>query len=59
MKKVTIVLVLLLLFAVWGCGTRKQEPNGAGIVRICSSMNRNISEALINGFANKTGIVVD
>ena len=29
------------------------------LVRVCSSMNRNLSEALVEGFANKTGIVVE
>lgn len=60
MKKFCIaffVLITGLIFA--GCGMQKQEQPPEGIVRICSSMNRNISEALINGFANKTGIVVE
>ena len=30
-----------------------------GVVRVCSSMNRNLSEALVEDFANKTGIVVE
>ena len=30
-----------------------------GVVRVCSSMNRNLSESLVEDFANKTGIVVE
>lgn len=47
-----------LLFLA-GCDTQKQDPPVEGVVRVCSSMNRNLSEALVEDFANKTGIVVE
>ena len=60
MKKyfVLFLLLLCLLFQA-GCGSQKQNPPVEGVVRVCSSMNRNLSEALVEGFANKTGIVVE
>jgi len=60
MKKINRLVVLLLAVLILaGCGMQKEDPAAGGIIRICSSMNRNLSEALINGFANKTGIVVE
>ena len=60
MKKyfVLFLLLLCLLFQA-GCSSQKQNPPVEGVVRVCSSMNRNLSEALVEGFANKTGIVVE
>lgn len=57
--------LVALLFSIWyllllaGCDTKKQDPPVEGVVRVCSSMNRNLSEALVEAFANKTGIVVE
>ena len=60
MKKLIILFFTILhLFFLTGCGTQKQDPPVEGVVRVCSSMNRNLSEALVEGFANKTGIVVE
>ena len=59
MKQIYIMLALLTVLAVAGCDTKKQDPPAEGVVRVCSSMNRNLSEALVEAFANKTGIVVE
>ena len=59
MKRIYVILVLLTVLAVTGCNTQKQDPPVEGVVRVCSSMNRNLSEALVEAFANKTGIVVE
>ena len=53
------IFSLLCLLILTGCGTQKQDPSVQGVVRVCSSMNRNLSEALVEDFANKTGIVVE
>ena len=53
------VCLLLLLLCVSGCGMQKQEQPAGGMIRVCSSMNRAVSEALINDFADKYGIVVE
>ena len=50
---------LLCLLFLAGCSTQKQDPPVEGVVRVCSSMNRNLSEVLVEDFANKTGIVVE
>ena len=59
MKRIYVILVLLTVLAVTGCNSQKQDPPAEGVVRVCSSMNRNLSEALVEAFANKTGIVVE
>ena len=60
MKKLCFLLfALICLLLLPGCGPQKQDPPVEGIVRVCSSMNRNLSEALVEDFANKTGIVVE
>jgi len=61
MMKIIIkcVCLVLALLCLAGCNGQKSNSVGAGIVRICSSMNRNLSDALVNDFANKTGIVVE
>ena len=59
MKRIYVILVLLTVLAVTGCNLQKQDPPAEGVVRVCSSMNRNLSEALVEAFANKTGIVVE
>ena len=59
MKRIYVILVLLTVLAVTGCNSQKQDPPVEGVVRVCSSMNRNLSEALVEAFANKTGIVVE
>ena len=60
MKKICIwVCMLLGLLSLAGCGAKKQEFQAEGVVRVCSSMNRTLSEALIRDFANKTGILVE
>ena len=59
MKKLVICIVLLAVLAGTGCSNQKQGNQPEGVVRVCSSMNRNLSEALTQGFANKTGIVVE
>lgn len=60
MKKFYLfVFSLLCLLLLAGCNTQKQDPPAEGVVRVCSSMNRNLSEALVEDFANKTGIVVE
>ena len=60
MKKLFALLFSIgcLLFLA-GCNSQKQDPPAEGVVRVCSSMNRNLSEALVEAFANKTGIVVE
>ena len=59
MKRIYVILALLTVLAVTGCNSQKQDPPAEGVVRVCSSMNRNLSEALVEAFANKTGIVVE
>ena len=60
MKKFRVLLLAMLcLLLLAGCGSQKQDPPAEGVVRVCSSMNRNLSEALVEDFANKTGIVVE
>lgn len=60
MKKICILACLLLgMILLAGCGPQKTETPAEGVIRVCSSMNRNLSEALIRDFANKTGILVE
>ena len=60
MRKIFVLLfsVLCMLFSE-GCAMQSQDKPVENVVRICSSMNRNLSEKLIEDFANKTGIVVE
>ena len=57
--------ILILLFSavcalfLEGCAMQAQDKPVENVVRICSSMNRNLSEKLIEDFANKTGVVVE
>ena len=60
MKRIYILTCLLLGLALFsGCSSQKQDKPAEGVIRVCSSMNRNLSEALISDFANKTGILVE
>lgn len=60
MKKFCVLLLALLcLLILEGCGSQKQDSPSEGVVRVCSSMNRNLSKALVEDFANKTGIMVE
>ena len=59
MKRIYVILALLTVLTATGCNLQKQDPPVEGVVRVCSSMNRNLSEALVEAFANKTGIVVE
>ena len=58
-KLVALFISIWCLLVLEGCDTKKQDTPVEGVVRVCSSMNRNLSEALVEAFANKTGIVVE
>lgn len=60
MKKLLAVLLTLCLFCIAGCDSQKEEQGRKEkSINICSSMNRDLSKALIEDFANRTGILVE
>ena len=58
---VMVLLAALLMLALAGCsglgtGARAEDDK---VVAVCSSMNRDLSKALTDDFANRTGIIVE
>jgi ABC-type Fe3+ transport system substrate-binding protein len=56
-----VLLAVLLVLALAGCGgvgTGAQTEEDK-VVAVCSSMNRDLSRALTDDFANRTGIIVE
>lgn len=59
MKQVVGCLLLLVTMAVAACMGPEEKKSEVQSVNICSSMSRDLSMALINDFAERTGILVE
>lgn len=59
MRNVILFFGLIGLLLLSGCEPQTGEQPGVRSVNICSSMNQDLSKALINDFAERTGVMVE